>query len=1233
MYWLDGFTLDDNLITSSLATIDSNDEQSDNNRRKSGASASSSTSMGVFRSTHRRDYSNNSNTNRLTNTTKASQSDIKRLKKENELLRREIWILRDECDRLNKTVKAKFLEHDQGGCAIRCSGASTNATNEHHCCCNIDDGEAGARICGCETMHNNYNSEDSDSCTGPCCCGDDDDDAAEDIIKAENSNNEEESAASEDVKLTTTTTICKTEESANKSIFDHLSVVSEETLSNIEHTLAQQNENLFGYTPDIYGSETTLPSFVGPLTPLTPIELVANELSDLQATVPPLSYFENIVSQHLNPRNETSGESPSIAGAEKPLVRHTNGWDYNLQSPFAQKRSTAQTLSTFQPVSGITAIATTGPIAESNVNEIITTSSASQQTETVAIVTVSGIDNVETPKHFFAPLRPKLKLNTALANQRCLPSSSMLLAATSPTTFSNKYSLQHEKRKCEPPDLYVTNGLATPYRCTKTSISSQPPPVPQRKQFPAAQVSPRFFRRKNPFQHQRYEHHEEHINNAGCSLKNTYRSSSNNALSVNLIESSAACNSTLTAALVACNALNLQLLPLHLRSTTCLTCTVAITTTITKTTTTAFTTANACTKIDGHRSNLVNSNHFTKPHEPVYAIAQKSGHNLITAPAVTKPIMATTTTTTIIPSILVSASCYTLRAMKIDKSSNSFAMDSECQTDSINLEAILNDIDAISEDILTLQLKKDQPIENLNRNSLEVTENKITSLQQSNKNNKPYKSEMNLLLTYDGETPIIKPTKVTNLNTTASFVSTVKIISNDNSSNCTTLRRTRSLEKDRTNSPSPNVPDAMLPFPDNREYLSIDRLSEEIIKRSTLPSVAATATQTLPVINTPQEEGDLTLSPIKINVPADEQSVAPAPQERVHTSPPELARSYSATNSSHLFSDTNNSKNPVYSSLAGAAAKRALFRSAPSHLTKSLDIEPMHDDDSCDGNGIEKFGETVKSSDEEVLQEPADIAKRKSRRVSIVVCSDTNNANSSANMLAVRNQSLNTNGVKTTTTTNSCSDLPSITPNPTLSNLKQSSHSTPNSPHSVHKNEETRAFNKITTPTISINSPSAFSHNRASDSSIPHYDGCTQNQRKSNHDTIRATAAEMACAAANVMRSKCARRHSDGTVAHNNQRASAVSTSTTLHHHHNHHHHQHSSSLTNNINTHRGHHARQDSNHEVVVPCSDRNSNSLASSRESSTSFSMRSQRRKLSVSSHTGGKIPWCACWGNGCL
>lgn len=64
--------------------------------------------------------------------------------------------------------------------------------------------------------------------------------------------------------------------------------------------LAQQTENLLGYIPDISGSQTTLPSLVGPLTPLTPVELVANELNDLQAVVPPLSYFENVLQQHMH---------------------------------------------------------------------------------------------------------------------------------------------------------------------------------------------------------------------------------------------------------------------------------------------------------------------------------------------------------------------------------------------------------------------------------------------------------------------------------------------------------------------------------------------------------------------------------------------------------------------------------------------------------------------------------------------------------------------------------------------------------------------------------------------------------------------------------------------------------------------------------------------------------------------------------------------------------------------
>lgn len=50
---------------------------------------------------------------------------------------------------------------------------------------------------------------------------------------------------------------------------------------------------------------------------------------------------------------------------------------------------------------------------------------------------------------------------------------------------------------------------------------------------------------------------------------------------------------------------------------------------------------------------------------------------------------------------------------------------------------------------------------------------------------------------------------------------------------------------------------------------------------------------------------------------------------------------------------------------------------------------------------------------------------------------------------------------------------------------------------------------------------------------------------------------------------------------------------------------------------------------------SERNSNSLASSRESSTSLSLKSQsKRRISITSHgTGSKIPWCGCWGNGCI
>ncbi|KNC33029.1 hypothetical protein FF38_02872 [Lucilia cuprina] len=49
MYWLDGFTFDDNLINNSFLSADSNGELSDNNHRLSKASSSNN-----FRSSNRK---------------------------------------------------------------------------------------------------------------------------------------------------------------------------------------------------------------------------------------------------------------------------------------------------------------------------------------------------------------------------------------------------------------------------------------------------------------------------------------------------------------------------------------------------------------------------------------------------------------------------------------------------------------------------------------------------------------------------------------------------------------------------------------------------------------------------------------------------------------------------------------------------------------------------------------------------------------------------------------------------------------------------------------------------------------------------------------------------------------------------------------------------------------------------------------------------------------------------
>ncbi|XP_034487592.1 verprolin isoform X2 [Drosophila innubila] len=846
------------------------------------------------------------------------QSDIKRLRRENEQLRREIWTLRDECDRLNKRFKAKLNEHEFGGCrgsggsGRRCSGGGRGSAG---CDGNSDDSDS------CDTCR----CEDDGQCSDECCQEGGSCVSIKPPLPPEEGNKADE---------------CHSPPKPNNQPmhFDHLSVVSEETLSNPEMMLSHQQEHLMICTPDLNGSQSTLPSLVGPLTPLTPIELVANQLNDLQATVPPLSYFENILQQHMGantvftPTPELDTSSSTTTGK---TMKHTNGWDYNLQSPFSQRKYSntsspsrspppppplsqyQPTLTTFVPTSTLQAL----PKVTLNLPAAAPTAGV----ETVAITTNATQQALNSPKHFFAPIKPRLKLNTKLANQ-----SSDALPPGSPPPPP---PLETSAPLREPPDIFVNNALASPYQ--------------------------------RPLQR----------------------------------------------------------------------------------------------------------------HSP--------------------------------------------------------------QTDSVNLESILNDIETISEDILAIQLEKSKSRDNL-----------MSTNNDKDNTKKPYRSEMNLYLQYDGTNPTISNGTCTTGTTTASHAS-------DTSSGRKLSSRTRSLEREHTDSPAPHMPDPMAPFPEKCSYLGFEQLNQAAGVSGQSPT------------------GQKPPLPVKPNVPAKPPPpLPPARRPTMPTEPPPSPPVGLSPNKSHL-----------YKSLASAAAQRAIFRSSPSQLTRSLDVE-------CTANDA-----VLEASDSTATNEDDEAAKRKARRVSIVCGEEQPVAVTTA-----------------PTTTSSCGDLTiaaaSVLTHPSIKAFKQMSHSTPSSPHSSRRRTNSNTMTAAHAEVAATNSapPSTTHHHH---------------HRKESSDPAPMTAT--------VSRTKCSRRHSEGTV-HNVHRISNSSGGAGGGHHHHHaHHHPHNSLISSN--PHHSHHSHQDSNHETVTSLSDRNSNSFGSSRESSTSFSMRSNRRKISISSHTGGKIPWCGCWGNGCL
>ncbi|KAH8383354.1 hypothetical protein KR009_008068 [Drosophila setifemur] len=1119
MHWLDGISLDDNLISGRASG--SNGDNSDSNQRKSTQSSSSPTKAKRRRHAH---YKLNSRLDRKSSRgmiyeneelrlrtininaeVERGQSDIKRLRRENEQLRREIWTLRDECDRLNKRfTKAKISEHEFGGC--RGSGGSGGTCHAYRC----SGGGRGSG--GCDV-----NSDDSDSCD--TCRGADDGHCSDDCCQEGGSCAPPKPPLPPDVPKAHQSP-SKGEENSGQGNgnqpmhFDHLSVVSEETLSNPELMLAQQQEqHLMICTPDPHGSQSTLPSLMGPLTPLTPIEMVANQLNDLQATVPPLSYFENILQQHMGGRNAAMTPSPELGTSSSTTtgmtMRHTNGWDYNLQSPFSHRKYSNRSSPSISPPPPLPSVSTMTTFVPTSAHQTMPRIALNApphygaemgSIETVAITTNSSQQALNSPKHFFAPIKPRLKLNTKLANEGLegYDQQDDLPPGSPPPPLR------------DPPDIFVNNALASPYQ---RRISPQVSPRHRRtvhSHCHAHQPSHHHRPRSRP-----HPHSHPHPQPGHCSL---HRAVVDVAAAVGLGEVGPRPGTSVldiyTAALAAAAAARCSPLPV------------------------------------------------VRSMEPIYATAQKPGQSTcISAAAFTQPVMTITTQSTkTTTSPLRLANKKQLAKRLVAKS-----VENVSQTDSVNLESILNDIETISEDILAIQLEKSKSRDNLSHD-----QNK-----DDVRAKKPYRSEMNLYLQYDGTNPTISPATATGEREagTPTPVTTTSSESG-NSGTSKLLRRTRSLEREHTDSPAPHIPDPMAPFPDKCTYLGFEQVNQ---------AAAGSGSGAPP----PSPNGQRPPIAAKPNIPVKPPPpLPPARRPTMPTEPPPPPPNSSAPGGIGMGLPPN--KSQIYKSLATAAAKRAIFRSSPSQLTRSLDV---------DLTGTEAPAEAAAGDMDE-------LARRKARRVSIV-CGQQ------------QQEELGTPVTTAPTATASCVDLSTVLQHPSVKAFKQMSHSTPSSPHSSRRR----------TNSNSMAPPNSGHPEVGATASAPPSTSHHHHHRKEGSDPVPMTAT--------VSRTKCSRRHSEGTVhtVHRNSSASGGGGAGGGHHHHHSHHHPHSG-LVISSNPHHSHHSHQDSNHETVTSLSDRNSNSFASSRESSTSFSMRSNRRKISISSHTGtGKIPWCGCWGNGCL
>lgn len=123
---------------------------------------------------------------------------------------------------------------------------------------------------------------------------------------------------------TSTSTSSEAKPHSSDYNFDHLSVVSEENFSNSDGGNSMIDPAACVHPQPmsllIHPLSVPMSNDQSPLTPLSPIELIASQLNELQNAVPPLSYFENIANERMQ---------------EKQLSPATsNGWDFSVSSPF-----------------------------------------------------------------------------------------------------------------------------------------------------------------------------------------------------------------------------------------------------------------------------------------------------------------------------------------------------------------------------------------------------------------------------------------------------------------------------------------------------------------------------------------------------------------------------------------------------------------------------------------------------------------------------------------------------------------------------------------------------------------------------------------------------------------------------------------------------------------------------------------------------------------------------------